>query len=606
MTAMTGLVTEEQLWSWLDRCAPELDEHLAAHPEDRERVERLRGAIAHVATGAAAPRRRLPARVGGYEILGVLGEGGMGVVYEARQTTPQRIVALKVLRHGMAARPIEHRLLRREALALARLVHPGIAAVYDGGETETGEPFFVMERVVGAPLHKHVALLGDDVRRKLELFVAICEAVDYAHEQGVVHRDLKPGNVIVDADGRPKVLDFGLARLLDPDDGTPTFTSTGLIGTLPYMSPEQTRGQSADVDRRSDVYALGVLLFEALAGAPPYRTDDTDIAEAIRRIREAPPQVPRRARRVVRGDLETILGKALAKEPARRYETASALADDLRRYLERRPILARPAGLLYRTGKLVSRHRVATAIVATLVLALSATAFRPADMDLDAHIGAGGWMYPERSPFGEVRWLGDEPIVLVGGRRWGLESIDGVRAGLIVEYTRQTAPRAWRKRFSEDLVQVMAKMGERPGSSVDLQLRDLETGAVVTHRDVPNTKANRRAVWWDRHRMPWSDVVDDGDEVRVRIGRTWYELLTVQGVRVEELRRRVEAQGCDPRSALVDHDLFVTLFGRSLDDPCVLSLRDVETGVSIEGRRFPRASVPPITSASIVGPAGAR
>ncbi|MCH8807225.1 MAG: protein kinase, partial [Planctomycetes bacterium] len=245
-------ITEERLWSWIDRSAPELDEHLAGCSRCRDLAEEVRRDMQHVSIATAPPHDRLPERIGSYTVSRLIGEGGQGLVYEAEQQTPRRRVALKVLKNGDGGRNRDVRLFEREVESLARLEHSGIASIYEAGRTEDGRNYFAMELIDGAPLNTYVRERGLTLRDRLGLFTRICDSVTYAHQRGVIHRDLKPSNILVDQGGAPHILDFGLARTTDSDVTlTLTEDDVGKIqGTLPYMCPEQAAGNGADADVR--------------------------------------------------------------------------------------------------------------------------------------------------------------------------------------------------------------------------------------------------------------------------------------------------------------------------------------------------------------------
>jgi serine/threonine protein kinase/Tfp pilus assembly protein PilF len=333
---------------------------------------------------SAPGREEEPDRIGGYRVLGRLGTGGMGVVYEAEQQDPRRTVALKVIRGGAFVDDEQVRMFQREVETLARLSHPNIGAIYESGRTADGQPYFAMELVRGATLDVYLARrpapsTPGELEHRLRLFATIASAVHYAHQRGVIHRDLKPSNIVI-AEATPsgdstaasaaaqpplpqvKILDFGLARVTDEDVvNASLMTEIGVIkGTLPYMSPEQARGDAAAIDVRTDVYALGILLYEMVCGRKPYDVDRAALLEAVRVICQEPPRplgAQWSGRRPLDQDVETITGKALAKEPDRRYESAAALADDVYRFLGSQPILARPPSAVYQLRKFAQRHR---------------------------------------------------------------------------------------------------------------------------------------------------------------------------------------------------------------------------------------------------------
>jgi tetratricopeptide (TPR) repeat protein len=310
-----------------------------------------------------------PPRIGRYCIVRLLGEGGMGTVYEAEQDNPRRAVALKVIRPGLVSPELLRR-FAREAQILGRLHHPGIAQVYDAGVAVGGQPYFAMELIAGVPLDRYANEHALDAPGRLELLARVCDAVQHAHESGVIHRDLKPSNILVEASGQPRVLDFGVARAADAGltAGGGRTEAGQLIGTLSYMSPEQACGDPSALGPLSDVYALGVILYELLAHRLPYSLDGLPLHEAARVICE------QEAARLglldgrLRGDVETIAAKALEKEPPRRYGSAAELAADIRRHLCHEPIRARPPSALYQLGKFVRRHK---ALVITTVAFLA-------------------------------------------------------------------------------------------------------------------------------------------------------------------------------------------------------------------------------------------
>jgi WD40 repeat protein/serine/threonine protein kinase len=353
----------------------------SSQPYSAEQIHRLAKAL---------NEQPVPETIGSYRILGLLGEGGMGVVYRAEQANPHRVVALKVVRPMR----ITQQLLRRfehEVEVLARLQHPGLAQIFEAGTAETAlgsQPFFAMELIQGPGGAKAPTLTEYgrekqlDTTRRLELITKVTDAVHYAHQKGVVHRDLKPGNILIDESGQPKILDFGVARVTNADVETTSLqTDVGqLVGTLQYMSPEQASGVVSEVDTRSDVYALGVITYELLVNRYPYRLSGRSIPEAVRTIRDDEPSRLSAVDWTLRGDVETIVSKALEKDKSRRYQSASEFAADIRRYLSDEPIMARPPTTWYQVRKFARRNRALVGgicgVLFVLVLGIAATTWQ--------------------------------------------------------------------------------------------------------------------------------------------------------------------------------------------------------------------------------------
>jgi serine/threonine-protein kinase len=335
-------------------------------PELRERIakrKRLRAVLALPAEPAGdrveSPLPEFP----GHEVLGRLGRGGMGIVYRARDVRLGRIVALKTLAEARYATREQMERFLDETRAVARLRHPNIVGIHAIGE-HVGQPYLSLEYVEGGSLAHRLAEGPLAPRSAADLVETLARAIDAAHRAGVVHRDLKPSNVLLTAEGLPKVGDFGLAKLMDSDAA---LTCSGqVIGTPSYMAPEQAEGYSARVGPAADVYALGAILYQALTGRPPFLGDSA--LETIKLVATTEAVPPTRLRPGVPRDLETICLKCLEKSPGRRYETAAALADDLRRFLDGRTILSRPVGVPGRLWRWAGRNRTLAAVSAVLVL----------------------------------------------------------------------------------------------------------------------------------------------------------------------------------------------------------------------------------------------
>lgn len=322
-------------------------------------------------------------KIGRYTLTALLGEGGFGLVWEAEQLEPlRRRVALKILKAGMDTREVIAR-FRQERQALAMMDHPGIAQVFDAGATSAGRPYFVMELVPGMPVTEYWRRKQPPLEERLRLFMQIGAAVQHAHQKGIIHRDLKPSNILVhEQDGKAvvKIIDFGIAKAIEAPAANRALVTpmSRLLGTPAYMSPEQLDTSGLDVDTRSDIYSLGALLYEMLAGRPPFEPDTLAAAgqqEMLRVIREAEPPPPSARpgggpwRSAMSADLDWIVMKCLEKDRARRYETVGGLVEDIRRHLDHEPVQARPPGAAYRLRKLVRRHQ--TACLAGLLIACS-------------------------------------------------------------------------------------------------------------------------------------------------------------------------------------------------------------------------------------------
>jgi WD40 repeat protein/tRNA A-37 threonylcarbamoyl transferase component Bud32 len=364
-------VSRERVFAQHPELADELRSYFAA-ADDVERLGRQAGGrpTTEPVSLAAPPEPLMPPDtprcVGDYELLEQIGEGGMGVIYRARQLSLQRLVAVKMIRADRLASPADVLRFRSEAEVVASLDHPNIVPIYEVGEHQ-GQPFFSMKLIEGGSLAQRPPQLARDPSAAARVLVAVARAVHQAHQHGVLHRDLKPANILLDAQGQPHVTDFGLAKRLAPR-AEASLTQQGMIvGTPSYMAPEQAANRSG-VTTAADVYSLGAILYEVLTGRPPFRAEN--LLDTLRQLQEQEPVPPRSLNRRVDRDLETVCLKCLQKDPSRRYASAQALADDLERWLRREPVRARPVSRRQRALRWLRRRPHLAALAALLVLAL--------------------------------------------------------------------------------------------------------------------------------------------------------------------------------------------------------------------------------------------
>ena len=399
----------ESIFMEVSECPPESRESVLIErcADDAELLDEVRSLLAHLDQAASDSGNHAPfldpdelraqrggplsgvddsllpnTRIAEFTVIGKVGEGGMGIVYIAEQARPRRTVALKLIRRGLATPSMTKR-FEHEAEVLGRLAHPGIAQIFEAGVAPTEQgvlPYIAMELIDGPPLTEFSGKASLPVRDRIRLIIRVCNAVQHAHQRGVIHRDLKPSNILIAGTGQnaqPKILDFGVARVVRDDrDQQMTTLHTGVgqfIGTLAYMSPEQVLAEPDQIDTRSDVYALGVILFELITGRLPLDVRAKSMPEAVRMICEDEPARLSAIDRTLRGDLDTIVAKALDKERSRRYQSAAALAEDLERFLDGRPIVAKHDSALYVIRKQMRRHRLL--VVAASIFTVGLIAF---------------------------------------------------------------------------------------------------------------------------------------------------------------------------------------------------------------------------------------
>lgn len=547
---MAEPVSDEQLYSWLERDAPELAAHLQSHPDDAVRVARLRGA-AGLARELTAPP--FPERVGRFRVVRRLGRGGMGEVFEAHSDDGARVALKRIAGPGDAGAASR---FARECEALARLSHPDVAKLVEVGSTRSGEPWLAMEFVDGVPLAERMRDAMWTRRERLETFVRVCEAVAFAHDHGVLHRDLKPTNVLVTRDGAPKVIDFGLARLDGDAAAAARLTRSGAaLGTFVYSSPEQWLG--LEVDARTDVWSLGVILHELVTGRLPHFAASPEELARSSRIRG----------RGVEGEfgkeLDVVLRRALARGDDPRYASVAALAEDLRRTLRGEPLAPPPARTPEQRARRRRRLLVRGAVALLLVAGAAALGFawwRGTGVDWSRPLKGKG--YARTAPWSGVRWRGETPIVLIDGRWWQLESIEGLRADLVVAFCKQTTNDTWAKRFCEDLVEVLTRMlGHAPGATVSLVLVDPDTRETKTMERVEMSEAKRQEIWRKRYGSPFDRVVVQGDSVRVDVDGSTFDLLAIDDVPIEKDLAAIQAiaRSRDEWVSDVEHSLLQSI-----------------------------------------------
>jgi len=514
--------------------------------------------------------------IGSYKLLELIGEGGMGVVWTAQQQEPvRRLVAVKLIKAGIDSEEVLAR-FEAERQALALMDHPNIARVLGGGATAAGRPYLVMDLVKGVPITKFCDQHRYTLRQRLELFIPVCQAIQHAHQKGIIHRDLKPSNVLVALyDGKPvaKVIDFGVAKAAGQQLTEKTLvTGFGkIVGTLEYMSPEQAELNNLDIDTRSDVYSLGVLLYELLTGSPPFNRQEltrVGLLEMLRVIREQEPSKPStklstaaglptlatsrgtdpfRLAKGVRGELDWIVMKALEKDRSRRYETASAFALDVQRHLEDGPVLACPPSVPYRLRKFARRNRTGIVIVGLAILFLLVTAC------------GIGWVLRDRSARqsrtrAQVELILTEVDELGRAQNWAQALDVARRAEAAVATGTADSAIEWRVRellkdleLIDRLERIRMDSATTVGGEFDLAGPDREYGQAFREYGldldvVPVQASIERLKARPGIAVALAAALDDWTRCRGRIRAGWKRLMTVaRGIDPDPLRNRLRA-----------------------------------------------------------------
>ncbi len=495
--------------------------------------------------GSALHRSEPPASIPGYEIESVLGRGGMGVVYKARHLNLKRTVALKMVLAGGHAGPRELARFRIEAEAVARLQHPNIVQIHEVGEAD-GHPFCALEFVEGGNLATKLGRKPMPARDAARLVESLARAMQLAHSRNVVHRDLKPANILLTADGTPKITDFGLARQLDSDSGE---TQAGaVVGTPSYMAPEQASGQTHEAGPAADVYALGAILYDCLAGRPAFK--GKTVVETLDQVRTREPAPPSRHQAGVPLDLDTICLKCLRKEPEQRYASAAELADELVRYQQGKPIQARPVGRIERSFKWVKRNPVVTALAAAVVLALAAGATVSTLKYLDAEQQKGIAEGKEKTANEEAAKAERAADYLVG--IFELADANGRRGTMtarqILDDAEKNIPQEFQDQpeLRDQLLQKIGAVYDKITAGAPLAMILEASGAVQLHSTRnPNQRATPQALLYTGDRL----TLAADAQVRLIVLSDWHK---------ERLRPGAEAtirrKGCEPADAVAERD----------------------------------------------------